>query len=658
MRINLKHLFIAVLVFIATNTFAQVGIGTNTPAASAALEVTSDTNNKGILIPRMTATQKDAISNPAEGLMIFQTSAPVGFYFYTGASWRLMVTQTDLDLKVAKVSGKDLSSNDYTTAEKTKVSNQSGINTGDQDLSALATTSATTTALNLKVDKVAGERLIYATEITTLSNQSGTNTGDQDLSALASIAVLELKANTTDVNTSLALKANTTDVTNSLALKAPLASPTLVTPNIGVATGTSLSVSGQLTSTIAIGAAPLVVSSTTPVANLSIGGNAATATLASTVTTNADLSGDVTSSGSNATTVKQINGTALSGLATGILKNTTTTGVPSIAVAADFPTLNQNTTGTADNVTGTVAVANGGTGLTTTPTNGQLDIGNGTGFTRTTLTAGTGILVTNNAGSITIANSTPGLPTANQLGEMLYWDGSAWVKVIAGTDGQTLFSKNGVPTWGTLVGAFVGTKIAGETLSPYSGRIWMDRNLGATRVATNFKDELAYGSLYQWGRGSDGHELITWTDANTGTAINSTTTSPSSSNTPSDNFFILGTNDWLSSQNNDLWQGVNGTNNPCPSGFRLPTIAEWTAESFMSSIDAFRSIQVPFAGFRYYTTGTVESEGYTGFYWSSTVSSNDVSYVQFLERGSFDGTTIRFQSFPRTMGLSVRCIKN
>jgi hypothetical protein len=56
-------------------------------------------------------------------------------------------------------------------------------------------------------------------------------------------------------------------------------------------------------------------------------------------------------------------------------------------------------------VTGTLPVANGGTGLTTTPANGALDIGNGTGFTRATITAGSGISVTNGAGSITIASS-------------------------------------------------------------------------------------------------------------------------------------------------------------------------------------------------------------------------------------------------------------
>jgi hypothetical protein len=73
-------------------------------------------------------------------------------------------------------------------------------------------------------------------------------------------------------------------------------SPILVTPVIGAATGTSLSVSGQLSSTVATGTAPFVVTSTTPVANLNIGGNAAT------VTTNANLTGDVTSVG-NATTI-------------------------------------------------------------------------------------------------------------------------------------------------------------------------------------------------------------------------------------------------------------------------------------------------------------------------------------------------------------------
>jgi len=79
----------------------------------------------------------------------------------------------------------------------------------------------------------------------------------------------------------------------------------------------------------------------------------------------AALSGDaIASQGSNAVTVVKINGVALSGLATGILKNTTATGVPSIAVAGDFPTLNQNTTGSAATLTTSRNFSISGGGIT------------------------------------------------------------------------------------------------------------------------------------------------------------------------------------------------------------------------------------------------------------------------------------------------------
>ncbi len=76
--------FLAVVLFTAT-AYAQVGVGTTTPDTSAALDITSTT--KGLLIPRMTETQRDAISSPATGLMIYQTDGTVGFYYYNGSSW-------------------------------------------------------------------------------------------------------------------------------------------------------------------------------------------------------------------------------------------------------------------------------------------------------------------------------------------------------------------------------------------------------------------------------------------------------------------------------------------------------------------------------------------------------------------------------------------
>ena len=78
-----KVLPISFFIFFGLPCIAQnVGIGTTTPAASAQLDVSSTT--KGLLIPRMTAAQRDAIANPATGLMIYQTDNAPGLYYNTG----------------------------------------------------------------------------------------------------------------------------------------------------------------------------------------------------------------------------------------------------------------------------------------------------------------------------------------------------------------------------------------------------------------------------------------------------------------------------------------------------------------------------------------------------------------------------------------------
>jgi hypothetical protein len=108
------------------------------------------------------------------------------------------------------------------------------------------------------------------------------------------------------------------------------------------------------------------------------------------------LTGDVTTpSGSVATTVARINGVALSGLATGILKNTTGTGVPSIAVAADFPTLNQSTTGNAATATNVAGTGITGTTLAATVVTSSLT-SHGT-LTALTVNGATNINANNNA---------------------------------------------------------------------------------------------------------------------------------------------------------------------------------------------------------------------------------------------------------------------
>ena len=71
-------------------------------------------------------------------------------------------------------------------------------------------------------------------------------------------------------------------------------------------------------------------------------------------------------------------------------------------------------------ISGPVTVAKGGTGLTSTPSNGQLDIGNGTDFTRATLTAGAGITITNGSGSISIASTGSSSPIGTDLSYVDY----------------------------------------------------------------------------------------------------------------------------------------------------------------------------------------------------------------------------------------------
>jgi hypothetical protein len=63
----------------------NVGIGTNTPNNSSILDLTSTT--RGFLAPRMTGAERIAIATPAQGLLVYQTDAPSGFYFYNGAVW-------------------------------------------------------------------------------------------------------------------------------------------------------------------------------------------------------------------------------------------------------------------------------------------------------------------------------------------------------------------------------------------------------------------------------------------------------------------------------------------------------------------------------------------------------------------------------------------
>jgi len=87
----MKPLFILLCSLTFTcSIHAQVGIGTPAPNNSAKLDIVS--TSQGVLFPRMTTAQRNAIVNPAQGLMVYQTDGTIGLYHFDGANWRNLTT--------------------------------------------------------------------------------------------------------------------------------------------------------------------------------------------------------------------------------------------------------------------------------------------------------------------------------------------------------------------------------------------------------------------------------------------------------------------------------------------------------------------------------------------------------------------------------------
>lgn len=203
-------------------------------------------------------------------------------------------------------------------------------------------------------------------------------------------------------------------------------------------------------------------------------------------------------------------------------------------------------------------------------------------------------------------------------------------------------------------------------ISAETGKKWLDRNLGAAQAATTIDDYLAYGDLFQWGRLADEHQLITRTgkivsETSGNTGITSTTPpyQTSSENVPTTNKFIIdfGTNgDWRSPQENGLWQGVDGINNPCPEGWRIPTKEEWDAEGLSSGQEAFEKLKITYTGLRWFYSGAFDYLS-DGFYWTSTIETQ-YSPQLFTYMVSFGSTSYLADISNRGNGHSCRCIKN
>lgn len=200
----------------------------------------------------------------------------------------------------------------------------------------------------------------------------------------------------------------------------------------------------------------------------------------------------------------------------------------------------------------------------------------------------------------------------------------------------------------------------GIKISSVTGRRWLDRNLGAPSTPTSYIDFANYGDAFQWGRDDDGHQLVNRVETSAGTSGTSTTTTLSPNIiTGHSNFIISGAEpfDWVTPQQENLWQLPSLTNNPCPEGWHIPDSTEWAAEQLTSGTlaEAFTQLNITAGGFRSFSSGNFSGVPSQGVYWTSTPSTaNPTTAVTWRI------TTTATSSFTnsRATGALCRCIKN
>jgi len=258
---------------------------------------------------------------------------------------------------------------------------------------------------------------------------------------------------------------------------------------------------------------------------------------------------------------------------------------------------------------------------------------------------------------------------ANGSGNLLYnitgtplSSGTAIFTVSIGGQTCTISRLVGTPfTCGTSSVQFTynSQSVTYGTVVGVNGRCWLNRNLGASQAATSTSDYLAYGDLFQWGRNADGHQRMNWVNSSTGTPVSGITSVLSSNDQPGTNMFIATSsspNDWRSPQNASLWQGTQGINNPCPSGWRIPTQPELDAEraawSSQNPAGAYASsLRLIMSGIRI-SDGTVIPPN-SGMYWSSSTDGTAARFLYFDSSGN-----VSWYTDNRSRAHSVRCIKD
>jgi hypothetical protein len=170
MNIRIALLFLTITFL--SNVNAQTGIGTTVPNASAKLEIAS--TDKGLLIPRMTKAQREAItlSAAANGLMVYQTDDLAGFYVNTSATTTISWTRVNTNWTRT---GNDIS---YTAGNISTTGALAGGNSSTSNISGFAA-NITSTSANYSITSADNGKVIQSTSASaiTITIPTGLPTG-------------------------------------------------------------------------------------------------------------------------------------------------------------------------------------------------------------------------------------------------------------------------------------------------------------------------------------------------------------------------------------------------------------------------------------------------------------------------------------------------
>jgi uncharacterized protein (TIGR02145 family) len=238
-------------------------------------------------------------------------------------------------------------------------------------------------------------------------------------------------------------------------------------------------------------------------------------------------------------------------------------------------------------------------------------------------------------------------PSGTNTGNILYWNGTGWVNLAPGQNGQALILVNGIPSWSTLSTSV--TDIDGNTYNTVQigDQVWMSENLKTFRyrnggLISNVTDNTA------WSNSTIG----AWSYYNNAEANNA----------------IYGKlYNWYTTLGDTL----------CPTGWGVPTDAEWTTLTTYLGGESVAGGKMKTIGTAYWespNTGAINSSGFSvrpggfrysdssffdirnfAFFWSATEGVSGIAWNRSLGSGS--GGVFRY-SYNKSVGASVRCLRD